>query len=185
MTNAFRLLVALIGSAVLLTTSNAQYARPKFEIAPAADRGSGIDLGVNADLKGRRLLPDDSPWHRDISREPVDPNSSRILARIGWDKPLHPDFGTEYEGAPIGIPYVVVPGHQPRVPVAFTEAPQESDPGPYPIPADAPNRRRPRTARAIAMCWCSIAMRGFCTNSSTHFRMARAAGMRAAARSGT
>jgi hypothetical protein len=138
MTNAFRLLVALIGSAVLLTTSNAQYARPKFEIAPAADRGSGIDLGVNADLKGRRLLPDDSPWHRDISREPVDPNSSRILARIGWDKPLHPDFGTEYQGAPIGIPYVVVPGHHPRVPVAFTEAPQESDPGPYPIPADAP-----------------------------------------------
>jgi hypothetical protein len=133
MTNAFRLLVALIGSAVLLTTSNAQYARPKFEIAPAADRGSGIDLGANADLKGRRLLPDDSPWHRDISREPVDPNSSRILARIGWDKPLHPDFGTEYQGAPIGIPYVVVPGHQPRVPVAFTEAPQESDPGPYPI----------------------------------------------------
>ncbi len=138
MTNAFRLLVALIGSAVLLTTSNAQYARPKFEIAPAADRGSGIDLGANADLKGRRLLPDDSPWHRDISREPVDPNSSRILARIGWDKPLHPDFGTEYDGAPIGIPYVVVPGTQPRVPVAFTEAPQESDPGPYPIPADAP-----------------------------------------------
>jgi len=138
MTNAFRLLVALIGSTVLLTTSNAQYARPKFEIAPAADRGSGIDLGANADLKGRRLLPDDSPWHRDISREPVDPNSSRILARIGWDKPLHPDFGTEYVGAPIGIPYVVVPGTQPRVPVAFTEAPQESDPGPYPIPADAP-----------------------------------------------
>ena len=138
MTNAFRLLVALIGSAVLLTTANAQYARPKFEIAPVADRGSGLDLGPNADLKGRRLLPDDSPWHRDISTDPVDPNSSRILVRIGLDRPLHADFGTEYEGAPIGIPYVVVRGDQPRVPVAFTEAPQESDPGPYPIPADAP-----------------------------------------------
>jgi len=40
-------------------------------------------------------------------------------------------------GVPIGIPYVVVTGTQKKVPVAFTDA-DESDPGPYPIPADAP-----------------------------------------------
>ena len=105
---------------------------------PAQPPGPQVDLGINADLKGWRLLPNDSPWHRDISGDPVDPNSERILARIGWHKPLHPDFGTEHEGAPIGIPYIVVSGNQPRVRVTFTEAPQESDPGPYPIPRDAP-----------------------------------------------
>lgn len=106
--------------------------------AAAETSGPQVDLGINADLKGRRLLPADSPWHRDISRAPVDPYSDRILARIGLDKPLHPDFGTQYEGAPIGIPYVVVSGKQPRMRVTFTQAPQESDPGPYPIPRDAP-----------------------------------------------
>src|SRR4029077_7753508 len=53
------------------------------------------------------------------------------------NKPLPPDFGTTYRGAPNGIPYIVVPGTQPRVPVRFRYA-DESDPGPYPIPADAP-----------------------------------------------
>jgi hypothetical protein len=60
------------------------------------------------------------------------------------NKPLHPDFGPVWEGAPIGIPYVVVPGTQPRVPVTFTEAAEESDPGPYPIPADAPIEGGPK-----------------------------------------
>ena len=50
---------------------------------------------------------------------------------------LHPDFGTVWEGAPIGIPYVVVPGTQPKVPISFSYA-DESDPGPYPIPPNAP-----------------------------------------------
>jgi hypothetical protein len=103
-----------------------------------------LPLGPNADLGGRRLLPADSPWHKDISREPVDPNSQRILSRIGLNKPLHADFGTVYEGAPIGIPYVVVSKSQPKVPVTFTEAAEESDPGPYPIPRDAPIEGGPK-----------------------------------------
>ena len=67
----------------------------------------------------------------------MDPNSKALLASIGLDKPLHPDFGTTYKGAPSGIPYVVVSGNQARVPVEF-KWPDESDPGPYPIPLDAP-----------------------------------------------
>jgi hypothetical protein len=50
---------------------------------------------------------------------------------------LHPDFGANWDGGPFGIPYVVVPGTQPKVPVTFDYA-DESDPGPYPIPANAP-----------------------------------------------
>jgi hypothetical protein len=67
----------------------------------------------------------------------VHPNSAAYVNFIGTAKFLHPDFGTFWNGAPIGIPYVVVPGNQPRVPVAFLYA-DESDPGPYPIPNDPP-----------------------------------------------
>lgn len=95
------------------------------------------DLGSGASLRGKRVFPADNPWNQDISAAPVDPNSAKLIASIGLHKTLHPDFGTEYEGAPNGIPYFVVSGTQRRVPVTFEYA-DESDPGPYPIPTDAP-----------------------------------------------
>ena len=64
------------------------------------------------------------------------PIPTPLFAGIGRDKPLHPDFGTTYNGTPSGIPYVVVSGNTPRVPVTF-EYKEESDPGPYPVPANA------------------------------------------------
>jgi len=94
-------------------------------------------LGVNASLNGRRVFPADNPWNQPVDRVPVDPLSDRIIDSIGRQKPLHPDFGTVYEGRPSGIPYVVVPGNQARVPITF-EASQESDPGPYPVPPNPP-----------------------------------------------
>lgn len=68
---------------------------------------------------------------------PVHPRSGEFVQAIGEDAGLHLDFGTVFEGAPIGIPFVTVPGDQPRVPVDFLCA-AESDPGPYPIPPDPP-----------------------------------------------
>jgi hypothetical protein len=100
-------------------------------------KGDGtVQLGANASFGGTRLLPDDNPWNQDISTEPVDPNSDNLIKSIGLDKPLHPDFGTVYQGNPNGIPYVIVSGDQKKVPVTFRYA-DESDPGPYPIPPDA------------------------------------------------
>ena len=68
----------------------------------------------------------------------MDPASDAIIAAIGADAPLHPDFGTVWEGAPSGIPYVVVGAGQAGVPIEFTAFGDESDPGPYPVPLDAP-----------------------------------------------
>jgi hypothetical protein len=93
--------------------------------------------GRGASLRGIEVFPADNAWNQDISSASIDTNSAVILTRIGPDKPLHPDFGTVYQGAPNGIPYVVVAGTQPMVPVRFRTA-DESDPGPYPIPPDAP-----------------------------------------------
>jgi hypothetical protein len=103
--------------------------------AGVADPGAP-NPGVGASLDGRRPFPADNPWNTDISAAPVDPNSSTLIASCGI-RGLHPDFGTTYDGAPNGIPYVVVHSAQPRVPLTFDYA-DESDPGPYPIPADAP-----------------------------------------------
>jgi hypothetical protein len=103
-----------------------------------------IKTSSNVSLEGRRLFPSDNPWNRQISSEPADPNSDALIASIGVNKPLHPDFGTVWNGAPSGIPYVVVSGDQPRVPVEF-RYPDESDPGPYPVPPDAPIEGGPKS----------------------------------------
>jgi hypothetical protein len=89
------------------------------------------------DLPDRAVFPADNPWNLDISAEPADPNSDNLIAACGANRELHPDFGTTYDGAPWGIPFITVSGSQPKVPVTF-EYDDESDPGPYPIPRDAP-----------------------------------------------
>lgn len=103
-----------------------------------------VGLGPGASLGGKRVFPADNPWNQDISELPADPNSDALIRSIGLDKHLHPDFGTVYQGAPVGIPYVVVPGTQPKVPIRFQYA-DESDPGPYPIPPDAPIEGGPKS----------------------------------------
>jgi hypothetical protein len=47
------------------------------------------------------------------------------------------DFGANWNGGPFGIPYIVAPAGQALVKVTFDYA-DESDPGPYPIPSNAP-----------------------------------------------
>lgn len=96
------------------------------------------ELGSGASLHGKQLFPSDNPWNQDISTMPVDPNSANLISSIGVNTGLHPDFGTVYNGAPNGIPYVVVSGIQARVPITYTAYGDESDPGPYPVPANAP-----------------------------------------------
>lgn len=88
-------------------------------------------------LEGVAMFPPDNPWNLPVDAEPVDPNSAVLISSIGLDTGLHPDFGADWNGGPFGIPYVVVGGAQARVPVAFEYA-GESDPGPYPVPPDAP-----------------------------------------------
>ncbi len=83
------------------------------------------------------VFPADNPWNTDIGAAPVHANSANFIQSIGIGGHLHPDFGTFYEGAPIGIPFVHVGAGQARVPVSFEYA-DESDAGPYPVPADAP-----------------------------------------------
>jgi hypothetical protein len=80
---------------------------------------------------GLHPFPADNWWNTDISAQPVDPSSATLIAACGVQN-LHPDFGSTF-----GIPYVTVGANEPLRPITFDYA-DESDPGPYPIPVDAP-----------------------------------------------
>lgn len=98
--------------------------------APAAAGAAGPRLG------GCPVLPSSHAVNRDISRAPVDPRSRAYVRSIlAGGRFLHPDVGGDGE---YGIPFRVVPPEQPLVPITFTAFGDESDPGPYPIPPDAP-----------------------------------------------
>jgi hypothetical protein len=80
-----------------------------------------------------QVFPADNVWNTPVDRLPVHRYSSQYIASIGLTGSLHPDFGT----SPYGIPFIQVPGTQPKANVTFDYA-SESDPGPYPIPNNAP-----------------------------------------------
>jgi hypothetical protein len=88
-------------------------------------------------IEGCPVFPSNNAWNTPVDTMPRHENSDAYVATIGATTGVHPDFGTVYQGAPIGIPFVTVSGAQARVPVTFDYA-DESDPGPYPIPPGAP-----------------------------------------------
>src|SRR6185436_13452868 len=119
----------LVGAAALLTACGRPAPGPTPEPSgPAGSSGSPT-------IHGCAVFPADNPWNRDVSGDPVDPRSDAYIAAMnGGSRFLHPDFGSD---PTYGIPWTTVPGSQPLVPMSFLYA-DESDPGPYPFPQDAP-----------------------------------------------
>jgi len=100
---------------------------------------SVMTAGQGGSLNGFVPFPADNLWNQDISSAPVDPNSAVIINFIGASVPVHPDFGSGlYNGSIMGIPYEVVDSSQGPVTINFTAYGDESDPGPMPIPLNAP-----------------------------------------------
>lgn len=106
----------------------------------------GASLGMGASLNGAVPFPADNPWNTDISGMLPDPNSANLINSIGAEKGLYRDFGSgTWQGARIGIPYMVVSGTQARVNIEYQAYGSESDPGPFPIPLNAPVEGAPNT----------------------------------------
>jgi hypothetical protein len=89
------------------------------------------------------IFPPDNAWNTDISGAPVDPLSDVYLSNMGTTGPnsfIRFDVGDGINGG--GFPFVVVPATQPLVPIFYgnfgADFRDESDPGPYPLPLDAP-----------------------------------------------
>jgi hypothetical protein len=91
-------LACVLAAAVLLAVGGT---------ARATDYGDGAPIPF-------LLLPADDPWNTPVDSLPLDPNSAEYIERMSPETGLHPDFGTTWEGARIGIPYIVVPGTQPK-----------------------------------------------------------------------
>jgi hypothetical protein len=106
---------------------------------PPPSTCGAMQAGQEGSLGGFIPFPASSLWNTDISSAPVDPNSAALINFIGPNIGLHPDFGSgEYNGSIIGIPYQVVDSTQAPLPINFTAYGEESDPGPMPIPLNAP-----------------------------------------------
>jgi hypothetical protein len=100
---------------------------------------NGLTTGQEGSLNGFVPFLSSSLWNTNIASAAVDPNSAAIISFIGGTQALHPDFGAGlYNGQSIGIPYVVVPAAEPLVNINYTADGDESDPGPMPIPLNAP-----------------------------------------------
>jgi hypothetical protein len=83
-----------------------------------------------AAIAGCMVFPASSPWNQRVDRLPVRAGSNAMVRAIGAGDPVHPDFGS----GGIGIPFQVVSRNAKRSSVRFHYA-DESDTGPYPIPA--------------------------------------------------
>ena len=87
------------------------------------------------EIGGCAIFPADNIWNTPVDTLPVDPHSSAWINTIGRATGFHMDFGSgTWAGGPIGIPFNVVDGTLPKVTFLFQYA-NESDPGPYPMPA--------------------------------------------------
>jgi hypothetical protein len=103
--------------------------------AAVAASGAG---GGRPHVASCTLFPANNAWNQRVDTLPVASDSATIVRSIGVDKTMHADFGSGlYNGGPIGIPYITVPGSQPKSRVKFDYA-SESDKGPYPIPRNVP-----------------------------------------------
>ena len=92
--------------------------------------------GPRTVVGGCQVFPTNNPWNQNIANAPLNPMSATYIAAIDSTKQfLHPDFGSN---PTYGIPYTVVPASQKFVPITFNAYGDESDPGPYPVPLNAP-----------------------------------------------
>ena len=103
-----------------------------------ATLGSPFPAGAEnmPEINGCPMFPYDNAWNTPIDTLPVHARSGAWISSIGSAKGFHMDFGSgTWNGGPIGIPYNIANGStKPYYSFDFYY-PDESDPGPYPIPS--------------------------------------------------
>lgn len=115
---------------VPIKTDPARLARIRAAKMPAITGPVMFDTPeADAIVSALEVFPPDNAFNQVIDDWPVHPNSDAIIRSIGPDKPLryNPDMA-----------YVLVPPNQAKVEVTLTLYPDESDPGPYPVPDIVP-----------------------------------------------
>ena len=125
----FRFTLSFLGISLLLVQS------PGAPHLLAANDPSLLE-NTSPYIAGCPMYPANNIWNARVDSLPVDSHSSAWINTIGRATGFHMDFGSgTWDSGPIGIPYNLVDVGIGRLPVSFYY-PDESDPGPYPIPAD-------------------------------------------------
>jgi hypothetical protein len=101
---------------------------------------------ADAILAALQVFPADNPWNEDISKLPVHPNSKNLIASVGAERPLQ--FNLD-------MGFIIVPPNQKKVDVKIGANqgegyPEESDPGPFPVPDNAPIEDWPLNKKDLA-----------------------------------
>ena len=91
-------------------------------------------------IAGCPLFPANNIWNARVDSLPVHSRSSQWISSIGSTDTFHMDFGSGIwpptTGGPIGIPYNAVAGSSVTKYTVDFYYPDDSDAGPYPIPAN-------------------------------------------------
>ncbi|MDR3557726.1 MAG: hypothetical protein P4L55_23460 [Syntrophobacteraceae bacterium] len=102
-----------------------------------ATAGFVINVAGDSTYGGCNIFPPNSIFHHRVDLLPVDTSPAAPIYSAYQSSHLRVFFGND-AGPPNGIPFIRVPWNQPSVNVTFNQYPSESDPGPYPIPPNAP-----------------------------------------------
>jgi hypothetical protein len=102
---------------------------------------------ADAIVSAMQIFPVTNAWNEDISRRPVLVNSDAMIAQIMADLAAN----NRTLRAFMEMNYVLVPDSQPPVPIAFVDYPDESDPSPYPIPANLPIETWPSQTGSLTL----------------------------------
>jgi len=89
---------------------------------------------ADAIVSAMQIFPTTNAWNEDISRRPALANSDAMIAQIIADLQTTRRSLRVFQE----MNFVLVPDAQPLVSVSFIDYPEESDPSPYPIPANMP-----------------------------------------------
>ena len=102
---------------------------------------TGCPGGGRPNVAGCNVFPSDNAWNTDVSNYPKNANSDGYIAKIVASAASPGEshiFLSAGPGSSEGMPYIVVPANQPVVPITYAAFGSESDPGPFPIPLNAP-----------------------------------------------
>lgn len=134
MIKKYILLVTILFLSYTFEIENVQsFSKNKVEDQPTYYLPMAMGTSRAPSIENCPVFPLDNVWNTRIDHLPVHSKSNQYIASIGADSGIHPDFGTVWNGAPIGIPFNLVDSTQPLDDISFEYA-DESDPGPYPIP---------------------------------------------------
>jgi len=139
-TNRTIWIVLLSALALFVIARTIRKGMPPYELGThtsmvqAQSRVPAIGSGAGPRVGNCPVLPGDSIWNMPVDKLPKDQHTDAYVDSIGPAKKVHPDFGANLES---GIPYSEIPSGTRSLHVDF-ENKDESDPGTYAIPRDAP-----------------------------------------------